>query len=58
MDGARREKGRGGVHVPLVNWDGAVKALRGRAWPRHHPIRESDSISAQRPFQVDDDVCR
>ena len=30
MDGARREKGRGGVHVPLVNWDGAVKALGQR----------------------------
>jgi hypothetical protein len=47
--GQEREKGRGSVHVALVNWDGVVKALRGRAWPSHHPIREPDSISAQRP---------
>jgi hypothetical protein len=50
----QEEKGRGSVHVALVNWDRAVEALRGRAWPSHCPIREPDSISAQRPSRVDD----
>ena len=51
--GQGREKRRGGVHVVLVNWDGAVQALRG-AWPNHHPIREPNQYLGAAPIHVDD----
>lgn len=60
MDEARGEKGRGGVHVALVNWDGCGcgEGAQGMGLDRSSSNQRARQYFGAAPIQVDDVWCQ